>query len=357
MDCLLSVAWSKTRGSQAVSFYSILGNDKAARTAATWSALHETNGRESSIYTKSQFVLPPRGSLTNSASTLAAFSGRPTGVVHSNYDKFDIPFAATSLKMHDDGHVLFGCAMQCVQVYDTETLGHKGTLLLLNEIDGVYDVGSAHVVANSTKGEVGVWKAGSRNYMWRYNDTRIFKNHSELPVSITALRVATNDLGVYVGDSEQSLAFSDFRERYIQRLGSSHSGMISSIECAGDNKLLVGTYSGDLRLLDTRFLGNAITSTVRTYGDGHRNQCISAIKRCPQNVNMFACSVGKEVLIYYQELPAGQQMLLFNHQAHKTPVTGFCWHPSRNHMYTIASVDQGEERYPGELHIWRPSDL
>ncbi|KAJ2908938.1 hypothetical protein GGI21_002386 [Coemansia aciculifera] len=173
---------------------------------------------------------------------------------------------------------------------------------------------------------------------------------------ITALRVASDDGGVYAGDFKKCLSYCDFRERYIgKRL--QHSGVVSCIENAGDNKLLVGTHEGALDLLDTRFMHDEDKlSAVCSYTTGIAGAGIGGIRMCPQNANMFACSVGSDVLIYYKETSAKRNPLVFSHQAHRTLVTDFSWHPSRNYMYTIGSVDIGDASCPGELQIWRPVD-
>ncbi|KAJ2862373.1 hypothetical protein GGH94_004311 [Coemansia aciculifera] len=365
VDHMLSVAWSKSKSTEAglTSLYSSLGNHHSCATVSDWSASHSSPRDNSpwsgdmSIITKSQFSLPPRGSMTNSASTLAAFNGLPAGVMHDKQGQDAFQVSVTGFKMHDGGSILFGCALRSVLVFDANSLKRKGTLVLLDNIDGVYDVGRDYVVANSYNGEIGVWKSGSRNHMWRYNDMRRFKAPPEKKALITALRVAKNDSGVYAGDSNKGLSYCDFRERYIGRLSLSQTGVISSIEDAGGSKILVGTYEGDLKLLDTRFMSQGNTSEVCSYETALHGAGIGAIRMCPQNENMFACSAGSDVLIYYKEKPAGKQALLFSHQAHRTLVTDFSWHPSRNNMYTIGSVDIGSKQVPGELQIWRPSDM
>ncbi|KAJ2730662.1 hypothetical protein IW152_005094 [Coemansia sp. BCRC 34962] len=362
---MLSVAWSKSKSADPsmMSLYSSLGNHHTCDTISNWSVSH-TSPRDDNLcegdvsrITKSQFALPPRGSMANDSSTLAAFSGMPAGVVQNRQgsDEFQVP--VTAFKMHDNGNILFGCALRSVLVFDANSLKRKGTLVLLDNIDGVYDVGRDYVVANAYNGEIGVWKAGSRNHMWRYNDMRRFKGQAEQKSLITALRVARSDAGVYAGDSGKGLSYCDFRERYIGRLSSPHSGVISCIEDAGGSKILVGTYEGDARLLDTRFLRQSSASAICSYATGLNGAGIGAIRMCPQNDNMFACSAGSDVLVYYKEVPAGKKALLFTHQAHRTLVTDFGWHPSRNNMYTIGSVDIGAKYCPGELHIWRPADM
>ncbi|KAJ2822444.1 hypothetical protein FBU31_004589 [Coemansia sp. 'formosensis'] len=366
VDHMLSVAWSKSKSNGAepdmMSLYSSLGNRHTCSTIAEWSTSH-TQPRDvspwdgdMSIITKSQFTLPPRGSMSNSASTLAAFNGLPAGVMHDKLGQDEFQVSVTALKMHDSGNILFGCALRNVLVFDANSLKRKGTLVLLDNVDGVYDVGRDYVVANSFNGEIGVWKSGSRNHMWRYNDMRRFKESAESRTQITALRVASKDSGVFAGDSNKGLSFCDFRERYIARLASLHTGVISSIEDAGGSKILVGTYEGDLRLLDTRFMSQGSTSVICSYATELHGAGIGAIRMCPQSDNLFACSVGSDVHIYYKEKPAGKKALIFSHQAHRTLVTDFSWHPSRNNMYTIGSVDIGAAHYPGELQIWRPSD-
>ncbi|KAJ2018206.1 hypothetical protein H4S04_005956 [Coemansia sp. S16] len=363
VDHMLSVAWCKVPQSSLMSLYSSLGNHHACTTVSDWSMSHSSPRDDSpwsgdmSIITKSQFTLPPRGSMTNSASTLAAFNGLPAGVMHDKQGQDEFQVSVTAFKMHDGGNILFGCALRSVLVFDASSLKRKGTLVLLDNIDGVYDVGRDYVVANSVNGEIGVWKSGSRNHMWRYNDMRRFKALPEKRTLITALRVAKSDKGVYAGDSNKGLSYCDFRERYIGRLSSSQTGVVSSIEDAGGSKILVGTYEGDLKLLDTRFMSQGNTSEVCSYATGLYGAGIGAIRMCPHNENMFACSAGSDVLIYYKEKPASKQSLLFNHQAHRTLVTDFGWHPSRNNIYTIGSVDIGSKQVPGELQIWRPSDM
>ncbi|KAJ2695657.1 hypothetical protein H4218_005143 [Coemansia sp. IMI 209128] len=359
---MLSIAWSKSKSadSSTMSLYSSLGNSRARDTVSNWSLSHSSPRDDYScegdvsMIAKSQFALPPRGSMAHDSSTLAAFNGVPAGVVQNRQGKDEFQVPVTAFKMHDSGNILFGCALRSVLVFDANTLKRKGTLVLLDNIDGVYDVGRDYVVANAYNGGIGVWRSGSRNHMWRYNDMRRFKGRAEHKPLITALRVARSDAGVYAGDSGKGLSYCDFRERYIDRLSSPHSGVISCIEDAGGSKILVGTFEGDLRLLDTRFMKEANTSAICSYATGLDSAGIGNIRMCPQNENMFACSAGSDVLIYHKEVPAGEKALLFSHKAHRTLVTDFGWHPSRNNMYTIGSVDIGTRYCPGELHIWRP---
>ncbi|KAJ2709377.1 hypothetical protein H4R19_004286, partial [Coemansia spiralis] len=286
-------------------------------------------------------------------------------ILHKHQNMDDNKQAISSLKLHDDGRILFGCAMQSVYVWSTDGLRQRAMLLLMDDVDGVYDVGRAHVVASSRRGEIGVWKAGSRNYMWRYNDTRRFRAAPVLPgvpLHITALQIAAGDDGVYVGDSLGQLSHCDFRAPHIESLTSDHRGVLKCVELAGSHGILAGTYSGQLSLLDTRFMrasraASGSTSIVRQYraptsGAG----AVNSIHVCPHDPDILACAVDSSVCIYAKE-PQYAQSLLFSHEAHQTQVTDFCWHPDRDYMYTIGSAEIGVDRGSGEIQIWRPSDV
>ncbi|KAJ2746446.1 hypothetical protein GGI20_001364 [Coemansia sp. BCRC 34301] len=375
MEHILSVAWSKSTEPGLMCLYSSLGNGQASGTIRNWSMGYGKPRDDSSladskaVITKSQFAMPPRGSSsTNGASTLAAFNGLPAGITHTipardaSVDDNVYNHTVTGLKIHNRGDIMFGNGLRALLVFDANNLKRKGTLALLDNMDGVYDVGRNYVVSNSYYGNIGVWKSddGLCNYKWRYNDLRIFRGatpwQTSEKVRITALRVASNDSGVYAGDSGKGLSLCDFRERYIEKRSSPHTGVISSIENAGDNRLLVGTFEGSLSLLDTRFMSECRTSVVSSYATGVTGAGIGGIRMCPHNNNVFACSVGSDVILFYTEKPPNKDSLLFSHHAHRTLVTDFGWHPSRNSIYTIGSVDIGNKHCPGELQIWRPTD-
>ncbi|KAI8320172.1 hypothetical protein GQ54DRAFT_264080 [Martensiomyces pterosporus] len=355
----LSMTWCTNKQTNMLEMYSSQGNS---------TALQVVNGQEvakrgaedaRSTITMSSFDVPPRGSASNMLSTLDAFNSNEVRVLQKNRQKDDNLGAINALKLYDDGSILFGCSMRSVLVWSTEVIKQKETLLLIDDVDGIYDVGKDHVVANSRMGEMGVWKSGSRNYMWRYNDTRKFRGsplHSASPTAITALRVAVDDGGAFIGDSSRNLSFSDFREPYMRRLSSTHRGIIRCIEPVNRHGIIIGTDEGYLGLLDTRYMrSSGQTAAVSVY-ELPTSKPVARIKVCPHDANVFACSVNRNVYIYNKQ-PKRNHSLLFCHEAHQTPVVDFSWHPDREFMYSIGSLETGEGRGSGEFQIWRPSDI
>ncbi|KAJ2793178.1 hypothetical protein H4R21_005995 [Coemansia helicoidea] len=364
-ECCLSMAWCGGQQSGTLSCYLSQGNAPAAATVRDWMDAGVTSEDASSAITMTAFDLPARGQATNIMSLLSAFNSSEVSVLHKN-QKMDVNSTViTSLKLHDSGRILFGCTMQSVFVWGADALRQRAMLLLMDDIDGVYDVGRAHVVANSSRGDVGVWKAGSQSHMWRYNDTRRFRARASLldsPPRITALQIASSDDGVYVGDSLGRLSHCDFRAPHIEHLTSDHRGILKCLELAGDTGILAGTYTGQLSLLDTRFMragGQAGSQgcVVRQYHApaGASAATINSVRVCPHDSDILACAIGAGVYIHAKE-PEQAQSLLFSHEAHQTQVTDFCWHPDRDYMYTIGSAESGVGRGSGEIQIWRPSD-
>ncbi|KAJ2352675.1 hypothetical protein GGF43_003693 [Coemansia sp. RSA 2618] len=355
-SCLsMAMSWSAGSGRMVECFLS-QGNVQAASLVQDWAQVRQTSDDVASAITQTTFDIPQRGQMANIKSLLGAFTSDEVPVLHKNQKKDDYNQAIAGLKLRDAGRVLFGCAMDSVMVWTTDAIRHHESLVLLDGVDGVYDAGRDYVVANSKAGEVGVWKSASRNYMWRYNDTRRFRGLLPEPPRVSALHVAPSDAGAFVGDSLGGLAFCDFREPYIQRLASAHSGAIGCIEAAGDHGLIVGSHDGHLALLDTRFVrADARASVVRQY-PSQRGRPTHAIRTCPHDPNVFAVAVGAIVYIYSTE-PRDSRSLLFTHDAHQSPVMDLCWHPSPEFPYTIGSAELGTNRGSGEIQIWRPSSM
>ncbi|KAJ1796287.1 hypothetical protein LPJ75_007270 [Coemansia sp. RSA 2598] len=211
---------------------------------------------------------------------------------------------------------------------------------------------------------MGVWKAGSANYIWRYNDTRKYRSSSssllgeyQLPTIITALKIAPNDLCTYVGNSRGVLSMSDFREPYIQDLGVVQRDGICSIELIGEQQILVGTQSGDIELYDVRFARNdGKPGPLRSF-KLPTDTAASQIQACPSSPHrVFACSSGKNVYIYLNEVDSGA-LPVFTHLGHQTAVADFRWHPGQGYDYTIGSIETGGESGRGLIQVWRPADL
>ncbi|KAJ2704892.1 GATOR complex protein wdr59 [Coemansia sp. D1744] len=204
-------------------------------------------------------------------------------------------------------------------------------------------------------GEVGVWKSASRNYMWRYNDTRRLQcDMDDMPV-VSSLHVTLSDDGAFVGYSHGALAYCDFRVPYMKSV-TSFAGAVRCIESTTGHCVVVGTDSGSLSLLDMRFArSESSSSIVRTYEQPVQAP-ITAIRSCPHDPRVFAVAVGTNVHIYNCE-PRDSRCLLFTHEAHQSKVMDLGWHPSPEFSYTIGSVELGSGHGSGEFQIWRPSDF
>ncbi|KAJ1731596.1 hypothetical protein LPJ61_002460 [Coemansia biformis] len=357
--CCLSMAWGQGQQPGTLNCYLSQGNLAAASTVRDWINVGQSFDDVSSAITMTTFDIPACGHSANIKSLLSAFNSSDVSILHKNQKKDDNRQVIAALKLYDEGRILFGCTMQSVIVWSTDAIRQKEMLLLMDDIDGVYDVGRDYVVANSSRGEMGVWKAGSRNYMWRYNDTRRFRGTPLLSTDslrITALQVAADDQGAYVGDSLGRLSYCDFRAPHIDRLTSEHRGILKCIEPVGSHGVLTGTYDGRIALLDARFIhANGQASVVRKYHSSAGSiDTVNSIRVCPHNPDIFACAIGTNVYIYAKE-PQQSQSLLFSHEAHQTQVTDFCWHPDIDFMYTIGSTELGAGRGSGEIQIWRPS--
>ncbi|KAJ1841498.1 hypothetical protein LPJ70_004198, partial [Coemansia sp. RSA 2708] len=315
--CSLSMAWGAGGAGGLVDCYMSQGNVQAATLARDWAQVRQSSDDVASAVTMTSFDLPARGRAASMRTLLAAFASEEVAVLHRNQNKDDNTHAITDLKLRDDGRVLFGCAQESVFVWTTHAIRQRESLLLLDGIDGVYDAGRDHVVANSTRGRVGVWKSGSRNYVWRFSDARRFRTHAADAPRVTALRVAPADDVAYVGDAGGGLALCDFREPYLQRLTSDHPGSVRCIEPAGAHALVVGTGDGCLGLLDTRCVrADARASIVRSFPTP-RAQPVAAVRACPHDARVFAAAAGSTVHIYRAE-PQDGRTLLFAHEAHQT---------------------------------------
>ncbi|KAJ1771317.1 GATOR complex protein wdr59 [Coemansia sp. RSA 1813] len=359
----LSMAWKPGASANMLDLYVSQGNQPAVDTIRAWGKDYNSNTRAKSEIAMTSFQLPARGALANVCSLLNAFSSKEAGTMHKNRQHDDNEFAVSTLKLYDHGRILFGCGTSSIIVWDTNGIKHKESLMVLADVDGVYDVGRDYVVANSTKGEMGVWRSGSRNYMWRYNDTRKFKTSSgsetnTTPV-ITALQVDTNDSGAFVGEISGRVSHSDFRAPHICRLSPNIcAGAPRSFANAGKYGLLVGTNSGYLALFDTRYIHSspAKLSMVKKFAVPESSS-INRIRVCPHDPDVFACSIDRNVYIYRKEADKGNSMPLFCHHAHQSHVVDFDWHPSWEYKYTIGSAESGERLDSGEIQIWEPSSI
>ncbi|KAJ2846489.1 hypothetical protein IWW36_004329 [Coemansia brasiliensis] len=354
--CCLSMAWSTADSPGMVNCYLSQGNVQAASLIKEWSMVRQRSDDVSSVITMTTFDIPERGGMANIKSLLSAFNSEDVAILHKNQMKDGNLQAISNLKLRDEGRVLFGCAMESVVVWTTDSILQRGSLLLLDGIDGVYDVGRDYVVANSSRGEVGVWKSGSRNYIWRYNDTRRFRTAPQLETPlVTALHIASSDDGAFVGNHTGCLAYCDFREPYMRLLTTSdQDGAIKCIEQVSDTEILIGTCDGFLGLLDTRYVRTTTkASAVRTYPTP-AGSAINAIRPCPYDSNVFATAVDTNVHIYCKE--PQNSPLIFTHEAHQSPVTDFGWHPRHEYPYTIGSAELGTDRGSGEIQIWRPAN-
>ncbi|KAJ2575366.1 GATOR complex protein wdr59 [Coemansia sp. RSA 1807] len=350
----LSMAWGNSRGRMVDCFLS-QGNTQTSELVQSWAQVRQSSDDVASAITQTTFDLPQRGHMGGIKSLLSAFNSDEVPVLHKNQKKDDYAHAITGLKLRDEGRVLFGCAMERVMVWTTDSIQQRESLLLLDGVDGVYDVGRDFVVASSMTGEVGVWKSASRNYMWRYNDTRRLQcDMDDMPV-VSSLHVTPSDDGAFVGYSHGALAYCDFRVPYMKSV-TSFAGAVRCIESTTGHCVVVGTDSGSLSLLDMRFArSESSSSIVRTYEQPVQAP-ITAIRSCPHDPRVFAVAVGTNVHIYNCE-PRDSRCLLFTHEAHQSKVMDLGWHPSPEFSYTIGSVELGSGHGSGEFQIWRPSDF
>ncbi|KAJ2502314.1 GATOR complex protein wdr59 [Coemansia sp. RSA 1972] len=350
----LSMAWSNSRGRMVNCFLS-QGNTQTSELVQSWAQVRQSSDDVASAITQTTFDLPQRGHMGGIKSLLSAFNSDEVPVLHKNQKKDDYAHAITSLKLRDEGRVLFGCAMERVMVWTTDSIQQRESLLLLDGVDGVYDVGRDFVVASSMAGEVGVWKSASRNYMWRYNDTRRLQcDMDDLPV-VSSLHVTPSDDGALVGYLHGTLAYCDFRVPNMKSV-TSFAGAVRCIESTTDHCVVVGTDDGSLSLLDTRYVrSESSSSIVRTYEQPVQAP-ITTVRSCPHDPRVFAVAVGTNVHIYSCE-PRDLRCLLFTHEAHQSKVMDLGWHPSPEFSYTIGSVELGSGRGSGEFQIWRPSDF
>ncbi|KAJ2393978.1 hypothetical protein GGI23_004869, partial [Coemansia sp. RSA 2559] len=239
----LSMAWSPGSDDDTLDLYISQGNQPAVNTIRTWGKDYNSNATSLSEIAMTSFQLPARGEMANICSLLNAFNSKEADTMHKHRQRDGNEFAVSTLKLYDQGRILFGCGTNSILVWDTNGIKHKESLMILSDVDGVYDVGRDYVVANSTKGEMCVWKSGARNYMWRYNDTRKFKarpgsDANETPI-ITALQVDPGDKGAFVGDMSGYVSYGDFRSPRIYRLSPNLcAGVPRSFANAGQHGLL-----------------------------------------------------------------------------------------------------------------------
>ncbi|KAJ2782680.1 hypothetical protein GGI15_002839 [Coemansia interrupta] len=263
----------------------------------------------------------------------------------------------TKLKLYDQGRVMFGCSMGSLMVWMTQSMKHSHSLLLLDDINNVYDVGNNYVVAGSDRGDVGVWKAGSKSHLWRFNDTRRFENSRKtgyMKPEVSALKIAHGDDCAYVGDSLGSLSMCDFREPRIKTVSPINRGDINSIDIMGNKHILIGTEKGIIATLDSRMMGGSYgTKVLSEYTPAIANP-VRSIQVNPHNPSVIACS-GYDDIRIYKANPAGDLAPVFTHSLHQSAIADYSWHPDSEHKYTIGSLDTGEGFDTGEIQIWQPA--
>ncbi|KAJ2662547.1 GATOR complex protein wdr59 [Coemansia sp. RSA 1200] len=363
----LSMAWKTGSAGNMLDLFVSQGNRPAVNAIRSWGKDYNASTASRSEIALTSFQIPTRGSLANACSLLNAFNLKEAGIMHRNRQRDGNEFAVSTLKLYDEGRILFGCGTSSIIVWDTNGIKHKESLMILSDVDGVYDVGRDYVVSSSTNGTMGVWKSGSRNYMWRYNDTRRFKTASHLDASttpiITALQVDADDRGAFIGDISGCVSHSDFRGPHIHRLSSTVcKGAPRSFANYRNHGLLVGTDNGFMSLLDTRYIHSTSPriSVVRKYSVPEAS-LVNRIRVCPHDSEVLACSIDHNVYIYRND--GGHQkgdddaVPLFHHHAHQSHIVDFDWHPSPEYRYTIGSAESGEGLESGEIQIWEPSSV
>ncbi|KAJ1720652.1 hypothetical protein LPJ53_004738 [Coemansia erecta] len=282
----------------------------------------------------------------------------------SSYDDSDTNTAVdrnfkpvTQLKLYDQGRVMFGCSMSSLMVWVTETMKHSHSLLLIDDINDVYDVGKDYVVAGSGRGDVGVWKAGSKSHLWRFNDARRFENSRKtgyMSPEVSALRISYGDDCAYVGDSLGSLSVCDFREPRIKTVSPIDRGGINSIDIIDNRQILVGTEKGIIATLDSRMMGGSHGTKVLSVYTPDIADTVRSIQVNPHNSSVIACSGYEDIRIYRAD-PIGDLMPVFTHSLHQSVIADYSWHPNSEHKYTIGSLDTGEGFDTGEIQIWQPT--
>ncbi|KAJ2374582.1 hypothetical protein GGI05_007266 [Coemansia sp. RSA 2603] len=234
---------------------------------------------------------------------------------------------------------------------------HCQSLLLIDDVNGVYDVGKNYVVAGSERGDVGVWKAGSKSHIWRYNDARRFENSRKtgyMAPEVSALRIAHGDDCAYVGDSLGSLSLCDFREPRVKMVSPIDRGKINSIDIVDNRQILVGTEKGIIATLDSRMMGGSYgTKVLNVYTPEIANP-VRSIQVNPHNSSVIACSSNEDIRIYKADAN-GEILPVFTHSLHQSEIADYSWHPNREYKYTIGSLDTGEGFDTGEIQIWQPA--
>ncbi|KAJ1884186.1 hypothetical protein LPJ66_010731, partial [Kickxella alabastrina] len=229
----LSMTWCPSKKRGRLDLHMVQGNGSSVDVINNWKFQRQLSDSSKSLIVQCPIDFPARSPAECMQTPVDIFKSSEVNKVLVVANKDDQACPVVSLKLHNHGRILFACSMNNIMVIDAASYKQKATLVLLDDIDGIFDVGRDYVVANSMHGEVGVWKAGSLNYMWRYNDTRRFHNAQKdgaMNMSITALKIAPNDACVYVGDSSKGLSMIDFRLPFINRLSTPHRGIIHSIE-------------------------------------------------------------------------------------------------------------------------------
>ncbi|KAJ1934000.1 hypothetical protein GGF37_006534, partial [Kickxella alabastrina] len=340
----LSMTWCPSKKRSRLDLHMVQGNGSSVDVINNWKFQRQLSDSSKSLIVQCPIDFPARSPAECMQTPADIFKSSEVNKVLVVANKDDQACPVVSLKLHDHGRILFACSMNNIMVIDAASYKQKATLVLLDDIDSIFDIGRDYVVANSMHGEVGVWKAGSSNYMWRYNDTRRFHNAQKdgtMNMSITALKIAPNDACVYVGDSSKGLSMIDFRLPFINRLSTPHRGIIHSIETMDSHGILVGTSDGYIEQMDTRFVGgNKAVNFINRF-KVPASSIANRIRVCPHDPKVFSCSSGSNVHIY-QIRPESQKIPLFTHQAHQTTVSGFEWHPEWEYRYTIGSSETGE---------------
>ncbi|KAJ2887371.1 hypothetical protein FB639_001374 [Coemansia asiatica] len=357
----LSMAWNPVKQRNKLDLFVSQGNTVSVEDMKYICYNRGPSDGSRSTVVQYEFEIPKRFDAEMATNTLQVFNSEETLTQCVSSQEENNSGPVVSLKLYDQGRVMLGCSTYGVIVWTTDPMKHKQTLILIEDVSGVYDVGSNYIVTNSANGEMGVWKAGSANYIWRYNDTRRYRKalpeDYEMPTIITSLKIAPNDTCTYIGNSQGALSMSDFREPYIQDLGLVKKDGISSIELIGDQQMLVGTQAGDIELYDVRFAGKDVKLGSLYKFSVPTGSVANQIQVCPSNPRAFACASGSNVYIYRNQVN-GSSLPAFTHFGHRTAVADFRWHPtSQDYDYTIGSMETGGKSGRGLIQVWRPTDF
>ncbi|KAJ2599156.1 hypothetical protein GGF39_002357 [Coemansia sp. RSA 1721] len=357
----LSMVWGPTKQRGKMDLFVSQGNAGSMKDMQYICYNRDLSEDSRSTVVQYPFEIPKRFSAESALTPAHVFDLSETRPQYVAGDKENNSGPVASLKLYDEGRVMLGCSVYGVMVWNTDPIKHRQTLILIDDVSGVYDVGSNYIVTNSANGEMGVWKAGSANYIWRYNDTRKYRKLPstgyELQTIITALKIAPNDTCTLIGNSKGALSLSDFREPYIQDLGMVKKDGISSIELIGDKQMLVGTQGGDIELYDIRYAQKDSKLTpIRSFSVPTANAA-NQIQVCPGNSRVFACASSKYVYIYSNQVGSHDPLPAFTHFGHQTTVSDFRWHPGQNYDYTIGSMETGCKGSHGLVQVWRPTNF